>query len=75
MCDEVLSNPVVLPSCRHKFCFKCIINAAPSAGTPLIMTRSVQDLNELNEVDSPIMKTPHKKLDFSRSLSSLSSEG
>ena len=62
VCDEVLSNPVVLPSCRHKFCFKCIINAAPSAGTPLITTSSVQDLSELNEVDSPIMKTPAQKV-------------
>ena len=25
LCDEVLSNPVMLP-CEHRFCFKCITN-------------------------------------------------
>ena len=65
VCEEVLSNPVVLPTCRHKFCFKCIINSAPSAGTPLITTASVTNLNDianLAETGSPIMKTPASKV-------------
>mgnify|MGYP003305402044 FL=1 len=65
VCEEVLSNPVVLPTCRHKFCFKCIINSAPSASTPLITTASVTNLNDianLAETGSPIMKTPASKV-------------
>jgi len=60
VCEDVLSNPVVLPHCKHKFCFKCIINAAPSASAPLITTNSVTVLSDLT--DSPLMKTPANRV-------------
>lgn len=65
VCDEVLSNPVVLPFCKHKFCFKCIIAAAPTAGAPLITSSSINnidDIAQLAEVGSPIMKTPASRV-------------
>jgi len=62
VCEDVLSNPVVLPHCKHKFCFKCIINAAPSASAPLITTSSATDLSNLSELESPLMKTPAQRV-------------
>mmetsp|Transcript_2347 Transcript_2347/g.8137 ORF Transcript_2347/g.8137 Transcript_2347/m.8137 type:complete len:315 (+) Transcript_2347:789-1733(+) len=34
LCDEVLSNPVMLP-CEHRFCFKCITNVEKNDGDAL----------------------------------------
>ena len=65
VCEEVLSNPVELPGCKHRFCFKCIINTTPAAATPLITTSSVNnfsDIANLAETGSPIMKTPASKI-------------
>lgn len=61
VCEDVLSNPVELPGCKHRFCFKCIINSTPASSTPLITTSSVtnlSDIAQLAETGSPIMKTP-----------------
>lgn len=65
VCEEVLSNFVVLLMCRYKFCFKCIINSVLLVSMLFIMMVSVMNLNDIvNFVETGffIMKTSVSKV-------------
>jgi glycerophosphodiester phosphodiesterase len=65
ICDEVLSNPIILP-CKHRFCFKCIAVATlnDSSATKLTASSAASPFGDMSD-DFVISPSPES---FSHSL-------
>ena len=59
ICDEVLSNPIILP-CKHRFCFKCIAVATLDDSSTAKLSSDASSKRDANNDEFAIVPPPEK---------------